>query len=146
MNYWVGILHTLNKNENQWLTVLGTFQKSQKIPSKKNKIVQIVKISSRKTQKKIANPQIDKLPQIIFRATRATGSYQFIDFRAHVHTVGARGIPTKLNVSLRETWLQKKSVLSVGTGAQFTSSRSNKLLRSQCIICSNYFQMEELQK
>ena len=38
MNYWVGILHTLNKNENQWLTVLGTFRKSQKIPSKKNKI------------------------------------------------------------------------------------------------------------
>ena len=30
-------------------------------------------------------------------------------------------------------------VLSVGTGAQYTSSRSNKLLRSQCIICSNYF-------
>ena len=38
-------------------------------------------------------------------------SYQSTGIRAHTHTVGARGFPTKLNVALWKTWLQKKSRL-----------------------------------
>ena len=38
-------------------------------------------------------------------------SYQSTGIRAHTHTVEARGFPTKLNVALWKTWLQKKSRL-----------------------------------
>ena len=112
MNYWVGMeWYELLQKRKSMADRTGYFPKitknsqleKQNWPNRKNQFPQ--------NTKKIANPQIDKLPQIIFRATRATGSYQFIDFRAHVHTVGARRFPTKLNVALRETWLQKKSRL-----------------------------------
>ena len=104
MNYWVGMeWYELLQKRKSMADRTGYFPKitknsqleKQNWPYRKNQFPQ--------NTKKIANPQIDKLPQRIFRAARATGSYQFIDFRAHVHTVGARGFPTKLNVALRET-------------------------------------------
>ena len=47
--------------------------------------------------------------------------------------------PKSPEVALVDFW-----VVSVGTGAQYTSSRSNKLLRSQCIICPKLFPNGEI--
>ena len=62
-------------------------------------------------------------------------------FSRHASMLQVQGITTAIAV---KTLLFK--VVSVGTGAQYTSSRSNKLPRSQCIICPNYFQTEKLKK